>query len=150
MKLTKETTKNIRHWLGKNNFECTINLGNDFYYNPTNERIVISRNYISTNDYDFIVCLRKLGLLYDFDCITLSVLHELGHFMTENNFTDTQWDKDSEKKEKLSTKYSGSKLNFIYWSCITEKVANLWLVDFVNNNKELVEDLEELISITII
>lgn len=150
MKLTRYTSKAIREWLENNGFGCRVNLGYDFYYEPNEDKIVISRNYNENCDFDFMHCLRALGLKNNFDSITLSVLHEIGHYMTIDDFSAKKWEKDSRKKDKLATRYSGQKLNELYWECPTEKSANEWLVEYVNNNPNEVQDLEDKISITII
>jgi len=151
MRFTALTTKQIRQWLKDNGFSVGCRLGNEFLYDPTDNYIQVQKNYDDCFDYDFIKCLKKLGLKYDFDCITLSILHELGHHETECDFTEEEWDYDNVYKAFLQcTIKDQHKLNVKYWECETEKVANEWLVDFVKSNPKQVQDLEDIIELAIV
>lgn len=149
MRYTKETSKAIRQWLKNYGFDSTCRLGKEFECDPSEHIIYIPRNNNGYGDYDFIICLRKLGLQNDFDTSTLSVLHELGHAETENNFSDFEWDMCALLKMELyekSDKMDFSKYIQKYWNIKDEKMANKWLVKFVNNNPFAVQELEDILA----
>lgn len=149
MRFTAFTTKLIRQWLKENDFDCGCRLGKEFLYEPTDNYIMVQKIYDNSWDFDFIECLRDLGLENDFDCTTLSILHELGHFETQWDFTDDEWENDNIWKMFLTQTITNEhELNVKYWESETEKVANEWLVWFVGNYKEQVQKLEDIISLT--
>lgn len=147
MVITKETTKAIRKWLASNGFKVGCRLGKEFYYEPEENYIAVASNYDDTYDTDFMVCLRRLGLASNFDVITLSILHELGHKETEKYFASNEWENDSVLKAVLPyTTKSQKRLNFQYWATPTEYSANNWLVMYCKCFPEKVEELEEIVS----
>lgn len=85
--------------------------------------------------------------LYEYGCEycgipypILCMLHECGHVNTINQFSDSelflfdltkQFDHGESKQEWFNR----------YWSIPDEFAANMWVVNFINNNIEAVEDL---------
>ena len=145
-RLNRQTTQAIRQWLKKYNFDSKCQLGNDFECIPDTHTIIVNRNYNSYADTEFMHCLRNLGLKYNFDCITLSVLHELGHSETEHLFSEDDWAICAVQKfvlyDKSSTMPFETYINK-YWEIKDEKMANIWLVNYVNNFAENVAELEK-------
>lgn len=147
MRFTKDTTKAIRKWLKKNGFNTTCVFGSEFEYDPTTNKIEMPKVYDNEFDTDFIHCLRELGLKYDFDCITLSILHELGHHETEKYFSEDEWDMCALEKMALEMSEDiSSQSEFLkyYWNVANEKSANVWLVNYVNLFSDKVQELENI------
>ena len=149
MKFTALTTKAIRMWLKENDIECGCRLGGVMSYDDNDNCIYVGRVYDNECDYDFIKCLRGLGLAVDFDCITLSILHELGHWFTYNDFTDRQIDIYANAVERISNIEDSEKRNKKYWELRVEYVANVWAVEFANEHKKEVQALEDMIYETL-
>jgi len=147
MHITKDTTKQVKQWLTSNGFNVGCRLGNDFYYEPEQNYIAMASNYDSTYDEDFMKCLRKNGLASNYDAITLSILHELGHFATLPMFSAEEWELDSIEKDTLRyTCKSQRRLNFAYWATPTEFAANNWAIMYCKIFPNKVDELEEIVS----
>lgn len=152
MRFTKETTKAIRKWLKQNGFNTTCVFGSEFEYDPTSNAIHMPKVYDNTFDTDFMKCLRELGLKTDFDCMTLSILHELGHHETEKYFSETEWENCA--LEKLALEFSEtiedeSEFLTYYWNVANEKSANLWLVYYANMFTDKVQELENILALAL-
>ena len=112
------------------------------------ENISIPSEYSEPDlDANFMICLRDLGLKYDFDALTLSVLHELGHFCTMEDVTEDDLNNQSCNIVTIQLmEISDNAKDFAYWLTPIERAANEWLVKYVNKNKAAVEKLENIIA----
>lgn len=153
VRFNKETTRLIRLWLVKNGFDCSARLGSSFLYEPDEHFIAIPRFYRPKNieiDAVFMAFLRENGLKVDFDSVTLSVLHELGHAETLlYYFTDEEILNDMLLKEVIS--YSDCPYEDdlrAYWSIPTEYIANKFAIEYANNFPKEVQELEDILSTT--
>lgn len=150
MRLTKATKRTIQKWANRNHFDITVVLGNEFEYNSNTNELVIEKLYNTNNDKDFITCLNSLGLNTNVDTIILSILHELGHANTVDNFNDIKWAYDNFIKEHLYLFYKNrTTLNTIYWNRPTEKVANIWAINYANTHEKELKKLSEKIKKTL-
>lgn len=135
MKLqTKKLSRFIAKWCEENGFYVSIRYGADFAYYYRNDIV----------RYSFVTCklqdelMKEFwalnGLEYNCDIFLMSLLHEIGHYMTEdewsaeesNNFTEMKKDLDGNTREG----------NFAYWNVPDEYRATEWAIDFINNNPE--------------
>lgn len=155
MRFTKQTTKEIRKWLKDNGFAVGCRIGKEMAFQPldedTNCFIVVPKYYDSSLDTYFMNFLKKYGYKGDFDCITLSILHELGHFETEHLFSKEEWESDSVLKEVIcfnpcENDKELEEVNYRYWQTPTEFSANLWLIMYVKAFADKVEELENIID----
>lgn len=93
------------------------------------------------SDNAFKEYLYHLGLQYDCDVFLLSLLHEVGHFMTDDELTPLETELCEEAKGKIEKR---KELTFAdhweYFSLKDETMASQWAVDFINNNPTEVED----------
>lgn len=147
VRFDKTTTKAIRKWLKANGFNVSCRVGKyDLSYAPDLNSICVPYEYDDSLDTYFMKWLRKKGLKCDFDCMTLSLLHEVGHYMTENLFTEEEWDSDNMVKEALSMGTMKEKdFIFAYWNCPTEYMANMWLISYANTFADKCQELEDII-----
>jgi len=149
VRLGKNTTKAIRKWLAKYGYTVGCRLNREFLYEPDDNYIGIQRVYDSLWDTDFMACLRGLGMKSNFDTITLSILHELGHYETMPDFTEEEWENDNILKQILIDSADNQhELNIKYWATSTEKVANEWAVYMADNRSKQVQELEDIIAET--
>ena len=148
MKLHKGYIKAINAWLRANHFDTKVFSGDDFYYQNEQENISIPSEYSEPDlDTNFMICLRDLGLKYDFDALTLSVLHELGHFCTMEDVTEDDLDSQSCNIVTIQLmEISDNAKDFAYWLTPIERAANKWAVKYVNRHKAAVEKLENIIA----
>lgn len=81
----------------------------------------------------------KIGNIFVF-----SILHELGHYFTEDDFTDEEMDADTELKETLEDgltklRRRSKEYNELYQSYFglpTEYSATKWAVDWIRENRK--------------
>jgi len=147
-KLTRKTIKYVNYWLLKNGFDTYCVYESEWQYNPNMENIGIPKVYDDNSNIDFyfMETLRKLGLKTNLDCITYSLLHELGHFITLKQLSEKQYDKCNFEIGCLAiADLSEHDFYTKYWKVKSEKLANKWLVDFSNSHPKKCQELEDII-----
>jgi uncharacterized membrane protein YhdT len=134
--------KVLQEWLIKNNFDVTIQFGNDFNYNI--EDNIINYNY--TIDEDFVSIyedfLNELGLQYNISYFLMAFLHELGHEQTIDLMDDSDWFEYKAINFKiLFTNLDYFEKTKIYINSTIEKEATSWAVNYANNHFEELNEL---------
>lgn len=146
IKFNNKTCNAINSWFEKNDFDLICKIGEDLEYYLEENIITIPKTYDDSMDCYFMKWLRQHGLTTDFDCLVLSILHEIGHFETENLFTYQEWENDNAFKVALQfTNLEDEEFYFSYWDSPTEYVANMWLITYANIFMTKCQDLEDLI-----
>lgn len=118
--------------------------GEDFCYYP--EEHVVQWGCFDTPNTDnhFQQFFHEYGLEYDeVHNFFLSLLHEVGHYMTLHYFSE------EERASNIVAKQSHIsdrtiETNYWYWELPTEFEANLWAINFMNENPDLVAELYDL------
>lgn len=147
----KTTLKKLNNWLDNNDIDCYCHFGRELSFMPNENKIVIARKYDKSVDKYFLSYLKSIGLKNEYNIIMLSILHELGHFYTVDNFSYDEWITDAAYKITgafcENENATEEEYYFLYWNCVTEKVANEWVVNFCNdeNNKDKIAELENII-----
>ena len=131
----------LKNWLHENGFDVAVDFAEDSSYDITN--IVINlgtKSYPDVGRY-FEQYLYEYGLEYTgiFDSV-LQFLHELGHHMTINNFTQEELLVCHLTKQFMNSEDEHDWFNK-YWSLADEFAANMWEINFINSNIEVVEEL---------
>ena len=73
----------------------------------------------------------------------LSLLHEVGHYMTLHYFSDEEINKDTVAKEnRLSDRTIDT--DYWYWELPIEFDANMWAINFINKNPDWMISLNRL------
>ena len=142
---TKKSVKAINKWLKKCGFEtrCVIEKGGEMQFDPNDNLIILPKDYDDEPDTLFMKCLRDLGLTSDFDTVTLSILHELGHSQTAPLFTRKEWIACSLQKMFIP---GGEEGYFEYWKVKDELMANKWAVTYADFFGKKVQKLENIIG----
>jgi hypothetical protein len=102
--------------------------------------------YIGTDEQPIHTDFRQF--LYEYGCkedlttchnSTLTFLHELGHTLTDSNYNDL---------EQLVFKFQKEDIynSFDYWHIHDEFEANMFVVNFINNNPEAVKELDNIFA----
>lgn len=147
MKFTKELIEELNVWLLANGFDLECSIGEELQYDAMIDTIIVPFEYDNSLDTYFMKFLRKNGLENNFDAITLSLLHEIGHSQTHHLFTTNEWNSDAVLKTMLvMTDASIEEINYGYWSTATELSANLWLIMYVKLFAKKVDELERIIE----
>ena len=126
----------IVRWLGRNGFD-NVDVSfemDEFCFNINNYVINIGSGYEPEAGRLFEQFLYEYGMEYiGFDDSVLSFLHELGHYNTVSNFNDAELCFYRAVKFAMDA--------FKYWEVPDEMAANMWVVNFVNEKVEAVEEL---------
>ena len=97
----------------------------------------------SRNDNHFAQFLYEYGLESEVDNFVISLLHEVGHYMTMHYFDKNAWDNDTAAKENVEG--DGSiEVDYWYWELPLEFAANMWAIDWANSHPDEVEELTRL------
>ena len=147
---TKKSVKALNKWLKRNGFNttCTFIKGDELAYDADDDLILIPKHYNSEPDSLFVKFLRRLGLVSDFDAVTLSILHELGHAQTFPLFTLKEWNGFNDIKLQLAIVGDPETDEFYtdYWEIPDELAANNWAVMYANCFDKKVQKLENIIE----
>lgn len=141
IRFNKKSVKAINKWLKKCGFgaKCKLVKSGDLEFDPNDNLILVPKTYDDEPDAAFMKCLRRLGLASDYDAVTLSILHELGHAETFPFFTDNEWIRCSLDKFTVND-------CFEYWNIKDELAANRWAVMYADSCTKKVEKLETIIE----
>ena len=150
MKITfsEKSVKAINKWLKNCGFEarCVIEKGGEMQFDPNDNIIILPKDYDDEPDTLFMKCLRDLGLTSDFDTVTFSILHELGHSQTAPLLTRKEWIACSLQKMFIP---GGEEGYFEYWKVKDELMANKWAVTYADFFEKKVQELENIIETTV-
>lgn len=95
-------------------------------------------------DANFKQFFYEYGLKYDdVHVFFLSLLHEVGHYMTLHQFSDEVRDGDSAAKENRVSDGTID-TDYWYWELPTEFAANMWAINWMNENPDLMAELYEI------
>lgn len=133
----------VKNWLDKNGFNNLDVIDNDeFLYDYENH--IIYMGVVSTSEgiwfqqFAYEYGIKSLEIIPD----VLAFLHEIGHSLTIDAFDDQSLTQDSMVKNILAMDDNYSYRHMcIYWELPTEFAANIWMINFVNNHIEAVQEL---------
>lgn len=132
----KEFHDEVVKWLGRNGFD-NVDVCFDFDsfgYNPNTYVINIGVGYESEAGRLFEQFLYEYGMEYiGFYDSVLAFLHELGHYNTVYGFNNEELWLCRAVKPMMDA--------FGYWEVPDEMAANVWVINFVNEKVEVVEEL---------
>ena len=117
-------------------FELDFAEGKEFVYDYPTSTVYYTFN-TSKVDKWFMDFAKANGLKVKCSCFILSLLHEIGHNETID-MTDDEIDKseyDVNSKDDV----------FEYFMLEDELEATLWAIDFINDNKEFIKNLDKQI-----
>ena len=96
-------------------------------------------------DNNFLQFLHEYGLDYDaVSPFVMSFLHEIGHAVTLSNFSDEMQAEERYAKNSMIVSKSNIDVNYWYWELPTEFAANMWAIEWANNNIEKFTELHAL------
>lgn len=133
----------IIKWLTKYDISnIDVNIANRFAYDPEDHIIYFGiYDDIKETGIDFSQYLYEYGCEYvDIWYPILAFLHEVGHVRTLDSF-------DEHDRLFMNVFKTFKTTNFEYWDVQDEFAANMFVVDFINNNIEAVTELIEIIAV---
>lgn len=150
IKFTKKFIKAFSKWLKKNGFatECEYVKGGELSWQPDEDIIYIPDRYNNDPDSLFMRHLRGLSLTSDFDVITVSLLHEIGHAQTQHLFTTRESNKCDVIKAMYAITIDEDSDDFYikYWEVPDENMANKWAINYADTFPKKVEKLENIVE----
>lgn len=155
MKITfsEKSVKAINKWAEKYGFntEYIFVKSGALEFDPNENEVTVPRAYDSDYDSAFMKFLRSIGLTSDFDAVTLSILHELGHAQTMDLFTARKLTWCAAQKAILAGISDGPDEDYLfnYWNIEDELAANNWLVLYTKSFPNKVQELENIIETTV-
>ena len=150
IKISRGIIEPLNKWLVHHGFEveCKYSKNGAFQYDPNCDIIIIPGTYDDDPDSLFMKCLRGLGLTSNFDTLTYSFLHELGHSQTTNLFTTKESQECDAIKDFFSIAIDEDDDDFYlkYWEVRDEKLANKWAVTYADTFPYKAQKIEEIIE----
>jgi len=132
----------IIKWLAKNNISnIDIQIADQFAYNPEERTIYFGVYDDKETGLEFAQYIYEYGCEYvDIWYPILAFLHEVGHVRTLDNF-------DEKDRFYYQIIKSFKTTNFDYWNVPDEFAANMFVIDFINNNVDALNELIEIIMV---
>lgn len=112
-----------------NEFECEVEIGNEFAYYYKENKIVVNP---TDTDETFLALARENGLNEEVSNFVISFFHELGHNETIDFVEEYEGDKEALSIEE-------------YFYLEEEFEATMWAIDFCNNHLDIIEEIEHLL-----
>lgn len=112
-------------WIVKKSFQWCINLKDTLYYTHdegTKSAIAFKNNFIT-----------RYPDAANYLDITLSILHEIGHYMT---------------RDEMNYIYPDTYTYDEYFAVHDEMIATNWAINYIINNEERVKNFEKLLTMT--
>lgn len=127
-------------------WDCSARVGTEFaYFYLTNE---ISWSLLVTEDADkyFQSFLNKNFPDITADTFIWSLLHEVGHHETIDDWTEEEqefFDSEKERIDELYRQSTNKDLSYLYFNLPDEYAATCWAADYIRENPEEIEALLE-------
>ena len=124
------------------NFNCTASLGSDFCY-LSNYNLIYYSLSSTSNDDTFYNFINSNFSNTNIDIFIWSLLHEIGHKITENRFNDKEW----EEYNHFISHWNEKKLSDdVYYNLPIEYAATSWAANYIKDHTEEIITLWENIS----
>lgn len=125
-------------------FGLDAELDNDFSSYIEDDLIGYPLVMIDAADKYFIPFTRNLAPDVDIDIYIVSLMHEVGHIFTREQFDDEAWQADCDAKNRIDAgmallkndEESVEALYNEYFNLPDEKAATLWGLNYIRNNFE--------------
>ena len=120
----------------------------EFYcYPDERQRVYYSPIIVNECEASFKEMFRQLGLKEEIGIFTLSLLHEIGHCMTEEFLTKEEYDYSWEIKHELEEGEDVTdEKRFIYYALPDEHLASMWALEYINSHLKEVRHFDNLMK----
>lgn len=138
----KPINKYLNKWLEAHGFDCTVCLGTDFSYDCINDIIYYAFVVADAQDKNYIkVCQECREEIGEVDNFILSFFHELGHFETQDAFSEEEWRSYEKLCERINQKETSTLEDYnAYWHHPVELEATQWGCDYIIDNYDIVKE----------
>ena len=125
----------LHDWFSQFGFDLDFELGTDFQYQFVDDKIYYAFVIPDAHDRMFFdVCREIAPELEQCDNFLLSLFHEVGHYITQNDFEDEVWD-DYDAKADWGNDYNG------YYHHPIEYEATRAGIELLLDNADKIPDL---------
>lgn len=135
---TRKLSRYLSNWCKANGFDVGVRYGKDFAYYFTKDYVQYTFLVVDRQEELFQKVFADEGLDYTCDIFITSFFHELGHYCTDDNWSEKQSLKFMEKKAKLDGESDKDNMEYFYMP--DEIMATRWAVDYINANPTKVEE----------
>lgn len=142
MKELKPINDFLNSWLKKNHFDCSVEFDTDFSFDCMNDIIHYSIVVVQEHDKLFLeVCKKVCPEIIESDNFILSFFHELGHYMTQDEFSEKEWEKYDKFCDKISSIESPTQKDYFrYYNHKIEIAATEWGCNYIVNHSRKVKN----------
>ena len=147
MKLVDTFNRTLSIWFAKHgisNLEFTE--GEDFCY--YSEKYVVQWGMLLNDEQEnmYAQFMYEYGLECEVNPFVISLLHEVGHFMTLHMIKDEIVVWDALEKHLMAGADTPITINshYHYWELDTEFAANMWVIEWVKNHPAELQELRNL------
>ena len=131
---TRKLSRYLSRWCKNHGFDVSVRHDTEFAFWLNKNVVTYSFLVSDFHDKTFIKVFKKQGLNYDCDVFILSFFHELGHYETEDEWSERQFEKFMKQKEDLDADKKADLWKYYY---IPDEIrATQWAVDYINENAE--------------
>ena len=145
-KAMSEFEVRLRAWLENQGFDCDIMFDDDFGYDWFENKLHVGTVTYPTTGRWFEQFLCEYGLEW-FGILdpVLALIHELGHYATHESYSEEELYLFQAIK-MFGTEDRMEEMNsmFKYWEVNDEFAANMWAIDYINWNIEVVQELIDI------
>ena len=129
----------IAEFCGK--FGCRVSRQGEFCYLHYIDMVCYELDFgrICRMNREFMASVKRWKPQIKLNVFVWSLLHELGHHMTWDDFDDEEYDRIYKKKGRIM----GTKATLPYYRLPDEVAATKWAVEYANTHKEEVKDFWE-------
>lgn len=140
-KRKKVLNKKVTAFCKQFNSDLKARLGEDFEYSFEKERVQFPLEVTEQHDKLFKIFIKKI---FDYDVpnvFMMSLLHEMGHHFTGENFTEEDealyLERNAEITERIMND-EGDQPFYDYYALPQEMAATHWAVDVYRNNEKAI------------
>lgn len=151
MKLKGEQAINraLNRWLRKYGFKARVRgMDTDFFWYNNSNTIGYSLLQSQRSQEAWAILMTELNLRYEIDSFWTCFLHELGHSVTWDQFTEEEIEESDRDKEWLAESDESSfaeDIHSLYFHLPIEIAATEWAVRFINENPQAVKILTKMV-----
>lgn len=147
MKLVDTFNRTLSIWFAKHGI---TNLhfveGEEFCYYPEEKAVQWGMLLNDEQENMFAQFMYEYGLKREVSPFIISLLHEVGHYMTLHQFNEADINLDYAAKQVKADATNGIDIttNYWYWELPTEFAANMWAIEWIENHPVELQELHNL------
>lgn len=131
---TRKLSRYLSRWCKEHGFDVSVRYDTEFAFWLNKNVVTYSFLVSDFHDKTFQKVFVKQGLEYNCDIFILSFFHELGHYETEDEWTEKQFERFMKQKDELDANKKADLWKYYYMP--DEIRATQWATDYINENAD--------------